>query len=196
MIAEDVSPPARQTETHWMRNGFGKRLVRRLPWAAPSAPALADFTGDTLLLASEGRAISPDALALVSRLVKPQGTTIHVLSLARIWGSRFGMPHPGLMPNKHELEVQRDLVRDAVLALRQRGYQAEGQVVSSRSPAKRIVAAAAQHGSAAIVMSADAPRHWLVADFLWSQEPYRVRRLAAIPVYLAILPEGLDRQLA
>jgi adenylate cyclase len=38
----------------------------------------------------------------------------------------------------------------------------------------------------AIVMAADSPRHWLVAGMIWSQEPYRVRRRAAMPVYLVV----------
>jgi hypothetical protein len=33
-------------------------------------------------------------------------------------------------------------------------------------------------------MAADPPRGRLVADFMRSQEPYRVRRRAKIPVYL------------
>ena len=33
-------------------------------------------------------------------------------------------------------------------------------------------------------MGADAPRGAFVGDFLWSQEPYRVRRRAKVPVYL------------
>ena len=35
---------------------------------------------------------------------------------------------------------------------------------------------------------ADPPRHWFVADFVWAQEPYRVRRRARLPVYL--VPAG------
>jgi hypothetical protein len=35
-------------------------------------------------------------------------------------------------------------------------------------------------------MAADMPRHWLVSDMVWSQEPQRVRRLAPVPVYLVI----------
>jgi len=38
----------------------------------------------------------------------------------------------------------------------------------------------------AIVMAADPPLHWFVSGMVWSQEPYRVRRLASIPVYLVI----------
>jgi hypothetical protein len=33
-------------------------------------------------------------------------------------------------------------------------------------------------------MGADPPRGRLLADFIWSQEPYRVRRRADVPVYL------------
>jgi hypothetical protein len=35
------------------------------------------------------------------------------------------------------------------------------------------------------VMSADPPRNRLLADFMWSQEPYRVKRRSELPVYLA-----------
>ncbi|MGB7127357.1 MAG: hypothetical protein WBD42_11095, partial [Methylovirgula sp.] len=36
------------------------------------------------------------------------------------------------------------------------------------------------------VMAAPPPRHWLIAGYLWEQEPYRVRRLAETPVYLVV----------
>jgi hypothetical protein len=37
------------------------------------------------------------------------------------------------------------------------------------------------------VMGADPPRHRLVSDFVWSDEPYRVRRKARdLPVYLVL----------
>ena len=35
-------------------------------------------------------------------------------------------------------------------------------------------------------MAADPPLHWFVSNMVWSQEPYRVRRLAPIPVYLVV----------
>jgi len=57
-------------------------------------------------------------------------------------------------------------------------------VLSSRNPGKRILLEARRRGADAIVMASDGPRHWLINDLIWSQEPYRVRRLAPIPVYL------------
>ena len=70
--------------------------------------------------------------------------------------------------------------------LKRRGVAASGQVLSTRNAAKRILIEAGRRRVDAIVMAADSPRHWLVADMIWSQEPYRVRRRAAMPVYLVV----------
>ena len=59
-------------------------------------------------------------------------------------------------------------------------------MLGTRKATKRIVGEAERLGCDAIVMAADPPRGRLVADFLWSQEPYRVRRRAKIPVYLVL----------
>jgi hypothetical protein len=32
--------------------------------------------------------------------------------------------------------------------------------------------------------------HRVVADFMWTQEPYRVRRKAPVPVYLVVDPDA------
>ena len=74
--------------------------------------------------------------------------------------------------------------------LESRGLQVTGQVIATRNATRRIVGVARQTGSDAIVMAAEPPRHWLVADFLWTQEPYRVRRRARIPVYLVPVGEA------
>jgi nucleotide-binding universal stress UspA family protein len=51
-------------------------------------------------------------------------------------------------------------------------------VIGTRAGAKRILNEARRLGCDVIVMGADPPRNRLVADFMWSQEPYRVRRRA------------------
>lgn len=124
------------------------------------------------------------AVAFAARLAKNAQGEIHVLSIARIWGSSLGLPHPGLMPNTREWKAQHDLVAEALAGLKQLGIEATGQVLSSRNAGKRILTEARKRGCDAIVMAADGPRHWLINDLIWSQEPYRVRRLAPIPVYL------------
>jgi nucleotide-binding universal stress UspA family protein len=140
---------------------------------------------DRVLLASEGRPISAAAVALAARLAKQGGGKVHVFSVARVWGSGLGLPNPGLLPSKGEWDVQRDVVRTAVEALKRLGIDATGQVLATRKATKRILREAARLECGAIVMGADAPRNRVVADLMWSQEPYRVQRKAEIPVFLA-----------
>jgi nucleotide-binding universal stress UspA family protein len=158
----------------------------RAPWRSPPAPDPKAFAGKSLLLASEGRAIPRLAVELAARLARQAGAEVHVLAVARVWGTSLGLPHPALMPNKRELKEQHERVAAALAILRRRGITASGQVLGTRNAAKRIVIEARRRRADAIVMAADPPRHWLVADMFWSQEPYRVRRRAAVPVYLVV----------
>lgn len=137
-----------------------------------------------VLLATEERALSAGAIDLAARF----GVPVHVFAIARVHGTNLGFPHPGLLPTRAEWDAQRAGVRRAVAALRDRGLDSEGRVVGTRSAAKQIVAEAERLGCGAIVMGADPPRGPFVADFLWSQEPYRVRRRARVPVYLVLEP--------
>ena len=142
-----------------------------------------------LLLASEGRRFPPGAVDFAASLALPTRVPVHVLSIARVWGTALGFPNPNLYPSKQEWDAQRDLVAEAVRALESRGLEATGEVIGTRSATRRIVAVARRIGCDAIVMAADPPRHWVVADFIWSQEPYRVRRRAKLPVYLVPVGE-------
>jgi nucleotide-binding universal stress UspA family protein len=135
-----------------------------------------------VLLASEGRAIPKRAVDYAARF----GAPVHVFSVARVWGTSLGLPNPGLLPTRKEWDEQRKLVTTAVKALRRRGVEADGHVLGTRKATRRIVGEAERLGCDAIVMAADPPRGWLVADLMWSQEPYRVRRRAKIPVYLVL----------
>jgi hypothetical protein len=143
-----------------------------------------------ILLASEGRPIPQHAVDAAAGLA---GFSVRVLSIARVHGVAFGLQTPGLLPNKQEWQEQRDLVAKAVKALKKRGLAAEGQVLGTRKAAKRIVADAIATGCEAIVMAADPPRSRLIQDFMWSQEPYRVRREAKkLPVILVTERWPLD----
>jgi hypothetical protein len=165
------------------------KFLRRWPWSAlPEPPDLRSFAPTAIMLASEGRRIPSDAVEFAAQMALKAEAPVHVFIIARIWGSAFGMPHPGLMPTKREWQVQRDLAAEAVDRLKRRGVEATGQVVSSRNAGKRILAEAKRRRPEAIVMSAPPPRHWFIADFIWDQEPYRVRRQAGTPVYLVVEP--------
>jgi nucleotide-binding universal stress UspA family protein len=172
--------------------------------AAPSAPAgglnsvsrsrrtqppdPSELSIGRVLLASEGRAIPADAIDFVARLAGSGRAAVNIISIARVHGTAYGFPSPGLLPTKREWQEQRDIVAQAVSALRKRGLEANGQVVGTRKATARICQEASDLGCDVIVMAADPPRNRVVADFLWSQEPYRVRRKAGVPVYLVADP--------
>jgi nucleotide-binding universal stress UspA family protein len=137
-----------------------------------------------VLLATEGRAIPVAAVERAAELARENGGGVHVFCIARVWGTSMGFPNPGLLPTRGEWETQRAVVGAAVKALDKQGVEATGQVLATRKATKRIVTEAERLGCSAIVMAADQPRNRFVADLMWSQEPYRVRRRAKVPVHL------------
>jgi nucleotide-binding universal stress UspA family protein len=139
-----------------------------------------------VLLASEDREIPTSAIDLAARIAKRSGAPVHVFSIARVWGTSFGFPNPGLQPTKHEWDQQRHNVRKAIGRLERKGVEARGRVIGTRAGAKRIVKEARRLECDAIVMGADPPRHPLLRNFMWSQEPHRVKRRARVPVFLVI----------
>jgi nucleotide-binding universal stress UspA family protein len=150
----------------------------------PGPPDPDEVPVERLLLASEGRAIPTMAIEFAARLAQRGGRQVHVFCVVRVWGTGLGLPNPGLMPSKREWDAQRAVVGDAVEALERRGLKAKGHVLATRKATKRILGEAERLGCGAIVMAADAPRNRFLADLMWSQEPYRVRRRANVPVYL------------
>jgi nucleotide-binding universal stress UspA family protein len=143
-----------------------------------------------ILLATEGREISPRAVDIAANMAT---SAVHVISIARVHGVAFGLQTPGLLPTRAEWQEQRDLVAKAVKALRKRGLEADGHVVGTRKAAKTILADAQAKGCEAIVMAADPPRNRFLADFMWSQEPYRVGRRSKLPVYIVTDAEIIER---
>jgi nucleotide-binding universal stress UspA family protein len=139
---------------------------------------------ERILLASEGRPIPEAAIDRVIELAKRPGATAHVFTVARVHGVSFGLQTPGLLPTKREWAEQREIVANAVKRLQKAGIEAAGHVLGTRKAAKKIVEEAAKEGCDAIVMAADPDRNRFIADFLWTQEPQRVRRRAKVPVFL------------
>lgn len=137
-----------------------------------------------ILLASEGRPIPPAAVARAIELARRGGGTVHVLTIARVHGTAFGMPSPGLLPTKREWAEQREIVSTAIRRLERKGIKAKGHVIGTRNATKKILAEAAKEGCDGIVMAADPDRSRVTASMMWTQEPQRVRRKARVPVYL------------
>jgi nucleotide-binding universal stress UspA family protein len=151
------------------------------------------YTGpfERILLASEGRQIPDAAVARVLELARRSDASVYVLSIARVHGVAFGLPNPGLLPTKREWDEQRDMVRKIVKRLKRKGIEADGRVVGTRKSTKVILQEAELSGCDAIVMAADPDRNRVAGDFMWTQEPQRVRRKAKLPVFL-VPDDGLQ----
>ena len=156
----------------------------RLRKQPPAGPSEGPF--ERILLASEGRPFSDAAIDRVVELARPAGASVRVFSIARVHGVAFGMQTPGLLPTKKEWADQRKVVSDAVKRLERKGIDADGHVVGTRKTTKRILQEAEFADCEAIVMAADPDRSRVTGDFMWTQEPQRVRRKAKIPVFLVV----------
>jgi nucleotide-binding universal stress UspA family protein len=141
---------------------------------------------ERIMLATEGREISAAAIARVIELARHSGASVHVFSIARVHGTAFGFPSPGLLPTKREWADRRDMVRKTIRRLQRKGIEADGHVLGTRKATKRICDQADKEGCDAIVMAADPDRNRVVGDMLWTQEPQRVRRRAKVPVFLVL----------
>ena len=141
---------------------------------------------ERILLASEGRPIPDAAIDRVLELARPGSASVRVFSIARVHGVSFGMQTPGLLPTRKEWDEQRKHVGREVKRLERKGIDADGHVVGTRKSTKRILQEAELAGCDAIVMAADPDRNRVAGDFMWTQEPQRVRRRAKLPVFLVV----------
>ena len=139
-----------------------------------------------VLLASEHREIPTAAVDFAARLAKRSDAPVHVFTIARVWGTSFGFPNPGLQPTQREWEEQRHNVEKAIGGLERKGVKARGRVVGTRAGAKRIVKEAQRLNCDAIVMAADPKAGPVLRNFMWSQEPWRVKSRARVPVFLVV----------
>jgi alkylated DNA nucleotide flippase Atl1 len=87
-----------------------------------------------------------------------RGRPVAVISIARIYGSSLGLPNPGLLPTRKEMDEQRALVAKAIDELEQSGLEAWGQVAATRRYARTIAQAAAARGvEHVLVVTAQVP---------------------------------------
>lgn len=107
-----------------------------------------------MLLASTGVPFTAEEVRRCASLAGRSPVT--VLSVARLHGTAFGLPNPGLMPTRKEREEQLDIVSTAVRALERGGRQVDGQVVITRNPAKTIARAASRLRVEHVVLAAPA----------------------------------------
>ena len=74
------------------------------------------------------------------------------MTIAKIYGSSFGLPHPGLLPTKGEIAERQRWAETAIHRLRAKGVSADGQVAATRRTAKKLAAVARGRGVRVIVI--------------------------------------------
>jgi hypothetical protein len=111
-----------------------------------------------VLLASRGAPFSREAIATATRLSR--GQPVAVVAIAGIHGSAWGLPNPGLMPTRKELETLHQQVQRVIETINRSGAQCFGQVAITRRAEKAIARAAAARGVAHVVIDAPAQPRW------------------------------------
>jgi nucleotide-binding universal stress UspA family protein len=111
-----------------------------------------------VLIATLGVGIPP---AVIRRAVQLSGgRPVAVVTIARIYGSSFGLPSPGLMPTRKEMDEQRAIVAKAIDRLERAGVEAWGQVASTRRYGRTIAQAARARGVDEVLVVARKVPRW------------------------------------
>jgi nucleotide-binding universal stress UspA family protein len=131
-------------------------------------------------LASTGEAFDDAVIEEAIAAAQEPRSFVHVLSIARIWGTSLGIQHPGLFPSKREWQQQLEIVGSAVRKVKRAGLDARGGVIASRNPSKVIAREAKRLGCRGIVIGARPLSWWMEA--LLQNEARWVRRRSAVPV--------------
>ena len=140
---------------------------------APSSPS-------AILLASAGEPFDKAVIDRALTLAGKSRPVIHVMSIARMWGTALGLQHPGLRPSKQEWQAQAELVANVVKRLEREGFAAKGRVVATRNPAKAIAGEALATKAEVVVMGRRRPSLW--SRLQRQDETGRVARRSRVPV--------------
>lgn len=91
-----------------------------------------------VLLASDGRRDFSERAIAEAIALSPSGP-IAVVTIARIYGTQFGLPNPGLLPTKLEMEERQGWIGHAMDLLRASGCAADAQLAVARKPTKTLL---------------------------------------------------------
>jgi hypothetical protein len=111
-------------------------------------------------VASTGAPIERVVLEAAVELAGEEPTRMYVISVARIWGVKYGLPNPGLYPNRLEWEQQRKVVDDAAEWLRKRGFEVRVRAVAARNAARAVGSWATMLGCHAVVIGQPQQARW------------------------------------
>lgn len=144
-------------------------------------PAKAEASAlPSLLLASTGKPFKPGVVDHAIELARKPRSFVHVISIARIWGTGLGIQHPGLFPSKKEWQEQLEIVGNAVRDLKHAGLGARGGVIATRNASKVIAREAKRLGCRTIVVGWTPPPWWMA--YLLQDEVWWLQRRSKVPV--------------
>jgi hypothetical protein len=133
-VTVTASAPEATASSSPVRRKFGRRKFDKQPTQKA-----------TVLIASNGEKIPGSAIRQALRI--SAGKPVAVVTVARIYGSSLGLPNPGLMPTRKEMNEQKEIVQRAVAAIEKGGSEAWGQIAATRRPSKTFAQAAAARGA-------------------------------------------------
>jgi hypothetical protein len=141
----------------------------------------------TVLLATDGRQpLSAEAIERAAALASPRG--VAVLAIAKIYGTQFGLPHPGLMPTRDEVDLRRGWISAAISALERQGVTADGQLAATRKPIKLIAKVALARSVEHVVVDAGSATG--VRRMIEGETGVDVRRRLRGAAEVVIVPPG------
>jgi K+-sensing histidine kinase KdpD len=109
-----------------------------------------------------------------------------VLGIAKIYGTAFGLPHPGLQPTKTEWELETTIVHEAADELRRRGFDVRIAMSRARNVPKMIARWGRAKNFHAIVVPEPERPGWRRA--IEGQIQNEIGRRCDIPVHVVPVP--------
>ena len=104
-----------------------------------------------VMLAADGRRRFSER-AIAEAIALSASGPVAVVTIAKIHGTQFGLPNPGLMPTKQEMKDRQQWVGRAVDAIATAGGAADGQVAVTRKAVKTLARIARARGVRTIVI--------------------------------------------
>lgn len=139
-----------------------------------------------VLLALPGTPAAADVIDRTIELATPAHAKITVVVIARVFGTSLGIPHPGLQPNRFELEQYRSAGNDAFARLRAAGFEVRVAMSRSRNAPKMIARwAIGKRFHAIVVPDPERPAWRRTIEGDLAKE---IHRRCGVPVYAVPVP--------
>jgi nucleotide-binding universal stress UspA family protein len=142
-----------------------------------------------ILVASAGDPFPEAVLDAVVDVAGQERPEVVVLSVARIWGTALGLPHPGLYPTRREMDDQWAVVDTAADRLKAKGFPVRTAVVRARHPGRAIARSADRLGAGLVVIAAPGGRR--ITRILRGNPPAEIARRTGVAVRpVAVTPKA------